>query len=148
MNNGLHPQWRTKEQSKKRYLEHKRWREKHRDLHLLGRQKNNRGRNKRKLEWLKNLKSTLTCACGERDPICFDAHHKNPKNKNGAIQHMSLTKLQKELEQCVWICANCHRKGHAGRPRPEHKEFFIALNHESVPDMPPFDHEDQPGFVR
>lgn len=56
--------------------------------------------------------------CGEDDPVCIDFHHRNPKDKKYAISCMySLNeeKIRKEIEKCVCVCSNCHRKIHAGK---------------------------------
>jgi predicted HNH restriction endonuclease len=56
--------------------------------------------------------------CGESDPACIDFHHRNPEEKEfhvGRMQGKSEAKIIKEVEKCVCLCANCHRKLHAGR---------------------------------
>jgi len=63
------------------------------------------------------FKSTLKCAnCGENHPATLDFHHveKHPDNRhvydltsNGAYK-----KAAKEIEKCIVLCANCHRKVH------------------------------------
>lgn len=64
-------------------------------------------------EW----KNTLTCVkCGEKDPNCLDFHHidSNLKeyNMKRAVAAGAKT-VVRELEKCVVVCANCHRKIHA-----------------------------------
>jgi len=55
--------------------------------------------------------------CTEKDPVALDFHHTN-KDKEFNIgrggKSMSLDKLLKEIQKCEVICANCHRKLHAG----------------------------------
>ena len=63
------------------------------------------------------FKSTLKCTnCGENHPAALDFHHveKHPDNRhvynltaNGAYK-----KAAKEIEKCIVLCANCHRKVH------------------------------------
>lgn len=51
--------------------------------------------------------------CGES--VCLDFHHKDPNEKDftiGKHRNKSKENLIKEIEKCV--CANCHRKIHAG----------------------------------
>ena len=46
----------------------------------------------------------------------YDFHHVNPKNKDfsiGKINAKSFEKIRKELDKCVLLCANCHRKVHS-----------------------------------
>lgn len=55
--------------------------------------------------------------CGESAPECIDFHHL--RDKVDILAHMvrrgSLRKLKEELNKCVPLCANCHRKVHSGR---------------------------------
>lgn len=72
------------------------------------------------ITFIKNYKSTLSCTmCTENDISCIDFHHINPKDKEFEISRLtiygSLNKLKKELEKCIPLCANCHRKLHAGK---------------------------------
>ena len=55
--------------------------------------------------------------CGETEPVCLDFHHIDPNEKDftiGKHRNKSKENLMKEIEKCVCICANCHRKIHAG----------------------------------
>lgn len=60
------------------------------------------------------------CAvCPEDSTACMDAHHLDPDSKdfsigNAARQGFSLASLKEELAKCICLCANCHRKFHAG----------------------------------
>lgn len=52
---------------------------------------------------------------------CEDAlhfHHRNPQTKSFGLSQAGLTRswsrVKKELEKCVLICANCHAEIHAG----------------------------------
>ena len=64
------------------------------------------------------FKSFGCLTCGEREHCALDAHHLDPKIKEGNIAHVardsSPTRMLKELNKCVCLCANCHRKVHAG----------------------------------
>ncbi len=83
--------------------------------------KNNIVTRKRELKrWFKELKNSLKCAsCGENTSVCLDFHHDNEKNKDHNISSMikrgfSKEKILEEIEKCTILCANCHRKFHAG----------------------------------
>lgn len=48
-------------------------------------------------------------------PAVYDFHHINPKEKEfsiGRVRTLSLEKIIPELEQCMLLCANCHREIH------------------------------------
>ena len=49
--------------------------------------------------------------CGHEFPLCcYDFHHKNPKEKECEIRFSgSNTRILKELNKCILVCANCHR---------------------------------------
>ena len=57
--------------------------------------------------------------CGESEPVCLDFHHRDRTSKKldicGLVQTgCSLETLQKEIDKCDILCANCHRKVEAG----------------------------------
>jgi len=53
--------------------------------------------------------------CDENNPCCLDFHHPNKdKDKDVANLLYSPIRLWKEIKKCVVVCANCHRKIHAG----------------------------------
>lgn len=69
-------------------------------------------------EFYESYKAAHPCiVCGESAPECVDFHHL--RDKVDVLAHMvkggSLKKLKEELEKCVPLCANCHRKVHSGR---------------------------------
>ncbi len=58
--------------------------------------------------------------CGLKTDIAavYDFHHREPEEKHATINHLlaihaSWSKLQKELDKCDLLCANCHRIRHA-----------------------------------
>lgn len=73
-------------------------------------------RQDRQGEWLNSIK-TPCIVCGEAEPVCIDFHHINPVDKDFTIgKHGSRSRewLLQEVSKCVCLCANCHRKVHAG----------------------------------
>lgn len=64
------------------------------------------------------IKEYLGCACCKEVHIaCMDFHHVESDTKELAIsqcKHHSWAKLVAEIVKCVCVCANCHRKIHAG----------------------------------
>jgi hypothetical protein len=73
------------------------------------------------LAWAHAYKEAQACAvCGEGDPVCLEFHHRNPAEKQEDVARAvragwSLQRLESEVAKCVVLCANCHRKLHAGR---------------------------------
>jgi len=69
-------------------------------------------------EWLDKYKSKLRCiTCGEKHPACLDFHHKNAKTKDFNVAVVKgwgygKERILREIEKCMVICANCHRKVH------------------------------------
>ncbi len=111
-----------------KYAKNLRYRINQRENYLAGKARNNRRRTRRKQIWLTEYKSAITCVCGARGPHCIDFHHRDPTLKTRILARLakySLTKIQSEILKCEPMCANCHRNGHAGFPRPEHEKFFI-----------------------
>lgn len=67
----------------------------------------------------KEYKKTLKCAkCNESEPCCLDFHHTDKDLKVSEISLLvnsgNTGQLKAELEKCIVLCANCHRKLHAG----------------------------------
>jgi hypothetical protein len=83
------------------------------------------------------IKSRRGCSsCGETRPAALDYHHIDTKTKNGTVSVLARQghpwpKIINEIKKCCLLCANCHRKLHAGQalstvPRP------IALTPDEV----------------
>jgi len=73
-----------------------------------------------KRNFLKDIKDKLSCMhCDESENICLDFHHRDPSSKVKSVSQMvvfkfSDEKILEEIDKCDVICANCHRKHHAG----------------------------------
>ncbi len=69
-------------------------------------------------EYASTLKVEGCIVCGEKEISCLDFHHKDPTQKEYNIANMFHTgnrkNIEEEVEKCVILCANCHRKHHAG----------------------------------
>lgn len=55
--------------------------------------------------------------CDERTAVCLDFHHLVEQEKSFTISkhfHRPVEELLQEAEKCEIVCANCHRKLHAG----------------------------------
>jgi hypothetical protein len=75
------------------------------------------GRNK---DFIREYKATHGCKfCNEKNPVCLDFHHEDPRHKEANISRMkndshSIQKIKQEISKCIVVCANCHRKLHYG----------------------------------
>lgn len=58
------------------------------------------------------------CKCGESEASCLDLHHLDPSEKEVTVSNVtrywSWDRLMKEVDKCIVVCSNCHRKIHAG----------------------------------
>lgn len=67
---------------------------------------------------IREYKASKGCFfCSEKEVCCLDCHHKGDKKYNISDMiagNFSINNIMKELEKCVIICSNCHRKLHAG----------------------------------
>lgn len=78
----------------------------------------NKKNNKKTIDWFKEYKSTLKCSqCGENHISCLDFHHTRPTEKEYSVSNMlnstySINRIKKELDKCIVLCSNCHRKHH------------------------------------
>lgn len=54
--------------------------------------------------------------CGyDKCLVALEAHHVDPSTKDFSISDVaSLDRIERELEKCVLLCANCHREVHDG----------------------------------
>jgi hypothetical protein len=69
-------------------------------------------------EWYKEYKKGKSCViCNESESVCLDFHHINGEDKTHLVSKMryntySKETMKKEIEKCIILCANCHRKVH------------------------------------
>jgi NAD-dependent dihydropyrimidine dehydrogenase PreA subunit len=70
----------------------------------------------KKLQDFVNSKKDKCVSCGEAEKVCLDFHHLRDKVDviNKLVKRGSMKNLEKEIDKCVVLCANCHRKLHAG----------------------------------
>ncbi len=70
-------------------------------------------------DWFRSFKKTLKCErCNEDDYACLDFHHLDPTTKERGICQIVNSgwcreRIQKEIDKCIILCSNCHRKLHA-----------------------------------
>jgi hypothetical protein len=74
-------------------------------------------------EW-KKFKATLSCLeCGVDHPAVLDFHHIDPEMKTASVHALAQAKsylaAMEEVQQCVVLCANCHRVHHYNERQKE-----------------------------
>lgn len=71
-------------------------------------------------EWYNALMKDKCCTyCPENCIPCLDWHHLDPSTKNENISKMmnscrTFNTILEEMNKCIVVCSNCHRKIHAG----------------------------------
>ena len=67
-------------------------------------------------QWFAEYKSQLKCVeCGEDHVACLDFHHLHDKEDciyKLVVGGCSRERILKEIEKCLVLCSNCHRKLH------------------------------------
>ena len=57
------------------------------------------------------------CVCQENESVCLDFHHPDKTQKERNVSYFASVKniesIVQEINKCVCVCANCHRKIHA-----------------------------------
>ncbi|WP_216820524.1 hypothetical protein [Synechococcus sp. BDU 130192] len=83
-------------------------------------QKLQNARRQKIYDYLRAYKQNLNCSrCGFSDYRALEFHHTDPTAKDFSVADFvsrgaSLAKIQKEIEKCCVLCANCHRIEHYG----------------------------------
>ena len=92
-----------------------------REKHLKVIAANKRRYTERNKKFVESIKAKGGCAtCDESDICCLDFHHMDG-NKDFNIatgvggSKTSLDTFREEIRKCCCVCANCHRKIHAGK---------------------------------
>ena len=70
-----------------------------------------------KREILSAAKANGCIYCGETELVCLDFHHHDPKQKEFRLaeyHRKGIKRILNEIAKCDVVCANCHRKLHAG----------------------------------
>ncbi len=89
-----------------------------REWHIKNRDKVRENRREKRLEmskWLREYRKSFTCSrCKEGDYRCIDFHHvkgiKFDSVSNMIRRGSSKSTILKEIEKCIPLCSNCHRK--------------------------------------
>lgn len=69
-------------------------------------------------DYIQSVKATGCVICNEEDTDVLDFHHVVPEDRSFTIssswKHKGMDKVAEEVAKCVILCANCHRRVHAG----------------------------------
>jgi predicted HNH restriction endonuclease len=89
-----------------------------------------------KKKW-KEFKETLSCLeCGAYHSAILDFHHIDPEMKNDSVhklvQAKSYRKALEEVQQCVVLCANCHRVYHYNERQKAKMEAEASITLQEV----------------
>lgn len=67
-------------------------------------------------EWWREYKKQFSCLkCGETHPGCLDFHHHAGDKEKSVSEYIARENKRgalKEIEKCICLCSNCHRKLH------------------------------------
>ena len=84
------------------------------------------------LEQLNEYKKSLQCVvCGENESVCLEFHHVDPTQKEftiGSSMQRNWDSIKKEIEKCVCLCANCHKKVHANLLVLSYSGYYTGLS--------------------
>lgn len=94
---------------------HQRWYLKNKEYSRLRKER----RRRELVRWVYEYKrDNCECeSCGETHPGCLEFHHVDEEEKEFDVSRRanrghSIENIKKEIDRCVVLCANCHRKHH------------------------------------
>ena len=98
---------------RKHYLSNK-------NLYIEKSRESNKIYRSRNRDFIREYKTKAGCKfCDETCHVCLDFHHEDPTQKEVNVSRisndsMSIESIKREIEKCIVVCSNCHRKLHAG----------------------------------
>jgi len=90
---------------------------KHRDSYSDKRKVSDTARRANGKALIEDAKKNGCIICKEMELCCLELHHLDPASKDftiGMNRAMSVKRILAEIEKCVVLCSNCHKKVHAG----------------------------------
>lgn len=95
------------------------WYNTHKELRRKHYQQANRDQRQRRKDWYVAMMNETTCAhCPENHISVLDFHHVDDNKDHGVSKLLTdkraIDRVVSEMEKCVVVCSNCHRKHHAG----------------------------------
>lgn len=96
----------------------KKWYKDNKERMLVTVRANNAKYKQQTRDLITELKKSGCVVCGEQTQCCLDFHHKDQNTKEFSIAsakgRITVKSMLTETNKCVIVCANCHRKLHAG----------------------------------
>lgn len=92
-----------------------------------------RRRSRERVAEIAQIKASRGCSrCGENHPACLDFHHVDWRTKKKTIAQLtaqgnSVVSIMAEMEKCILLCSNCHRKHHHEQGGHRHKKHNLIL---------------------
>lgn len=88
----------------------------HHSKSILARKKVTIKLNKEKVNEIKKSGCSI---CSETSICTLDFHHMDAESKDNTVSRLlaigcSFSRILNEIEKCILVCSNCHRKIHAG----------------------------------
>lgn len=84
----------------------------------------------------RKIASSYGCQlCKECDPVVLDFHHVRDKKfhiADAVGTGVSWERIDQEIQKCVVLCANCHRRVHAGQLQIDESMTCIARSSNQV----------------
>ena len=90
---------------------------------------------KRNKQIILDYKNEHPCTlCRESDPCCLSFHHANPNEKIDSVYKLakapcSLGRLVQEINKCIMLCENCHRRLHWSEYGKKYDDFLEMPKH-------------------
>ncbi len=90
------------------------WYEKNKDAHIENVMVHKEDARNKAREYVWDYLSNHPCGgCGESDPVVLEFHHRHGKEREVSrmvADGLSTAAIQKEIDKCDVLCANCHRR--------------------------------------
>ena len=127
---------------------HRKWHQRHREKRLARMYE----RKAAIYQYVQNMKSQLYCVdCGERHPATLQFHHLNSEDKvfnisDAARRGTSLDRINKEIQKCIVLCANCHLIRHYNMRKKNQISPGIAGELEKLDSLLAFNPEEEEAY--
>jgi hypothetical protein len=89
---------------------------------VVDREDGPRTKRERLRQWSYECRAGRGCRrCSETDPVCLQFHHPDPDEKSAGVGQLisdgaEESEVRAEVDRCVVLCGNCHRREHFEPP--------------------------------